>query len=222
VKILVADDHALIREALRHLLAQLAADVTVLEAPDSDTTRTLATLHPDLDLLLLDLNLPGVGGLSLLTELRRDQPALPIVVLSALEDCGTVRDALARGAMGFIPKSSSNDVMLAALRLVLGGGRYIPIEALPGEGVATPAPKSLEELDLTERQLQVLRLIAQGKSNKHICRELNLAEATVKIHVTAILRALKVASRAQAIVAVNRLGLTLDSLGGAPLPPVKH
>jgi DNA-binding NarL/FixJ family response regulator len=86
---------------------------------------------------------------------------------------------------------------------------------LPGEGTTTPAPKSLAELGLTERQLQVLALIAQGKSNKHICRELGLAEATVKIHVTAVLRALKVNSRAQAIVAVNRLGLPVDSLGGA-------
>jgi DNA-binding NarL/FixJ family response regulator len=215
VKILVADDHALIREALRHLLAQLDADVIVFEAPDCDTTRALAAQCPDTDLLLLDLNLPGVGGLALLGELRRDHPTLPIVVLSALEDSVTVRDALARGAMGFIPKSSSNDVMLGALRLVLGGGRYIPIEALPGEGTTTPAPKSLAELGLTERQLQVLALIAQGKSNKHICRELGLAEATVKIHVTAVLRALKVNSRAQAIVAVNRLGLPVDSLGGA-------
>lgn len=222
MKILVADDHALIREALQHLLAQLNANVVVLEAPDCDTTRALAAQHPDLDLLLLDLNLPGVGGLALLGELRRDQPALPIVVLSALEDSATVREALARGAMGFVPKSSSNDVMLGALRLVLGGGRYIPIEALPGDGTAAPAPKSLAELGLTERQLQVLALVAQGKSNKHICRELGLAEATVKIHVTAVLRALKVASRAQAIVAVNRLGLSLGSPGGAPLPPAKY
>lgn len=220
MKILVADDHALIREALRHVLTQLASGVNVLEAPDCNGTRHVVSEHADLDLLLLDLNLPGIGGLALLPELRRAYPALPVVVLSALEDPGTVREALACGAMGFIPKSSSNEVMLSALNLVLAGGRYLPPEALTdSSGAVTAAPASAADVVLTERQREVLALMAQGKSNKQICRELNLAEATVKIHVTAVLRALKVTSRAQAIVAVNRLGLALD-LSRSPAP--KH
>lgn len=218
MKILVADDHALIREALRHVLTQLASGVDVLEAPDCEGARRAVAEHSDLDLLLLDLNLPGVGGLALLPELRRDYPALPVVVLSALEDPVTVREALACGAMGFIPKSSSNEVMLSALHLVLAGGRYLPPEALTNSADAV-APISAADVVLTERQREVLALMAQGKSNKQICRELNLAEATVKIHVTAILRALKVASRAQAIVAVNRLGLAFDT---SRLPVPKH
>jgi len=212
VKILVADDHPLIREAFRHLLADLAPGVTVFEAGDCETARRLVAEHPDLDLVLLDLRLPGPGGLVTLDVLRHEYPALPVVVVSALDDPGTVRGALARGAMGFIPKSSSNDVMLSALRLVLSGGRYLPPEILSGDGMAPAAPTSMDEVHLTDRQREVLALVVQGKSNKHICRELGLAETTVKIHVTAILRALRVTSRAQAIVAVNHLGLTPETL----------
>lgn len=215
MKILVADDHALIREAFRHLLTELEDGMVVLEAGDCDSACQLIAQHPDLDLVLLDLRLPGAGGLSTLEKLRTEHPTLPVVVVSALEDPGTVRGALARGAMGFIPKSSSNDVMLSALRLVLSGGRYLPPEILSGDGSTPSPPASMDEVHLTDRQREVLALIVQGKSNKHICRELGLAEATVKIHVTAILRALKVTSRAQAIVAINHLGLTSDSLSPA-------
>ncbi len=215
MKILVADDHPLIREAFRHLLGDLYPGLTVLEAGDCDGACGLIEQHPDLDLVLLDLRLPGAGGLATLEKLRNNHPALPVVVVSALEDPATVRGALARGAMGFIPKSSSNDVMMSALRLVLSGGRYLPPEILSGDGATPVPPSSLDEVHLTDRQREVLALMLQGKSNKHICRELGLAEATVKIHVTAILRALKVTSRAQAIVAINHLGLTPDLLSPA-------
>ena len=222
MKILVADDHALIREALRHVLKELDGNVTVLEAGDGDSACRQVNEHVDLDLLLLDLNLPGTDGFATHAELRREHAALPIVILSAQEDATTMRAALDRGAMGFIPKSANNAVMLGALRLVLSGGRYVPPELLTAAlgsalpDVSSSAPKSPAELGLTERQLDVLALMAQGKSNKQICRELGLAEATVKIHVTAILRTLKVASRAQAIVAVNRLGLAFEAPSPSP------
>jgi DNA-binding NarL/FixJ family response regulator len=213
VKILIADDHPLIREAFRHLLTDLAPSVTVFEAGDCETTLKLATQHPDVDLVLLDLRLPGPGGLATLNALRRENPALPVVVVSAIEDPGTVHNVLAHGAMGFIPKSSNNDVVLNALRLVLSGGRYLPADILSGTGnYLTATPVTAATLRLTERQREVLTGMMQGKSNKLISRELGLAEATVKIHVTAVLRALKVTSRAQAIVAVNHLGLTFDAL----------
>jgi len=218
VKILVADDHALIREAFRHLLSGQVSGATVLEAGDCEAAYQLIEQHSDLDLVLLDLRLPGTGGMAMLEKLRADHPTLPIVVVSALEDPGTVRSALARGAMGFIPKSSSNEVMLNALRLVLSGGRYLPPEILSGDGSAAAPPSSIDQVHLTDRQREVLALMVQGKSNKHICRELGLAEATVKIHVTAILRALRVTSRAQAIVAVNQLGL-MSGLASPEAPP---
>lgn len=221
MKILVADDHALIREALWHLLRELGGDTTVIEATNGDDVRRLAATHADLDMALLDLKLPGVNGLDLLAELRNNFPDLPVVVLSALDDTATMRAVLDRGAMGFIPKSSPNQVMLGALRLVFSGGRYLPPELLSAAAasstaVGTTVPETIEDLKLTERQRDVLKLMIQGQSNKQICRELGLAEPTVKIHVTAILRALNVTSRAQAIVAVNRFGLRFEASGRVP------
>lgn len=224
MRILVADDHPLIREALQHVLRELDTGVTVIEAADGESVRRLAAEHSDLDLVLLDLRLPGVSELELFDELRRDYPTLPLVALSALDDPRIVKQVLAEGAMGFIPKSSSHQVMVSALRLVLAGGRYLPPELITGEWASAPGraaslgthvPVSAESLGLTERQRQVLWLMAQGKSNKQICRELGLAEATVKVHVTAVLKALKVTTRTQAVVVINQLGLRLDEPGKA-------
>jgi DNA-binding NarL/FixJ family response regulator len=221
VKILVADDHPLVREALAGVCRELDGGVIVVEAIDGEGVRRMAAEHSDLDLVLLDICLPGVSGLELFDELRRDHPALPLVALSALDDPATVKAVLAGGALGFIPKSSSHQVMVNALRLVLSGGRYLPPELMADEWASAPArPASpgtravpVEALGLTERQQQVLALMAQGKSNKLICRELGLAEPTVKIHVSAVLKALKVKSRTEAVVLINRLGLQLDQPG---------
>lgn len=227
MKILIADDHPLLREALRPVLRELDSGVTAIEAGDAEGVRRLAGEHPDLDLVLLDICLPGVRGLGLFEELRRDYPALPLVALSALDDPATVKAVLAGGALGFIPKSSPHPVMVHALRLVLSGGRYLPPELMPelgGEEWAvrpvpaasplTPGGMPAEALGLTGRQQQVLALLAQGKSNKQICRVLGLAEATVKIHVGAVLKALQVTSRTQAVVAIHRLGLRIEGPGG--------
>ncbi len=224
VRILVADDHPLLREALAQVLRELDSEVTVLEAVDGTAVRRLAAEHSDLDLVLLDICLPDVSGLELFDELRRDYPALPLVALSALDDPRTVKAVLDRGAMGYVPKSSSHPVMVNALRLVLSGGRYLPPELIAdewtsvagrGTSLGSRAAVSVEELGLTERQQQVLALMVQGKSNKLICRDLGLAENTVKIHVTAVLRALKVTSRTEAVVKINRLGLRLEAAGKA-------
>jgi DNA-binding NarL/FixJ family response regulator len=143
---------------------------------------------------------------------------VPVVVLSATEDRDTVLRAINDGAMGFIPKTSRTEVLIAALRLVFSGGVYLPpsVFAAAAHGVAEPRPaasvRSPREAGLTERQAQVLALLVQGKSNKLICRALDLAEGTVKIHVTAILRALNVSNRTEALVAVSRMGLRLDGL----------
>jgi DNA-binding NarL/FixJ family response regulator len=170
--------------------------------------------------VLLDLTLPGKHGFELLCELRHDFPQLPVVVLSATEDRDTVMRAINDGAMGFIPKTSRTEVLIAALRLVFSGGVYLPPSAFSMQSgpmtaesrLPAPATRSPREVGLTERQAQVLALLVQGKSNKLICRALDLAEGTVKIHVTAILRALNVSNRTEAVVAVSRLGLKLDSL----------
>jgi DNA-binding NarL/FixJ family response regulator len=171
--------------------------------------------EPDLDLVLLDLALPGIHGLSVLQSLRAKHPAISVVVISASSDRENVTRALDHGALGFIPKSSSNEVLASALKLVLAGGIYVPPEVLGRRGAELVSPsiaaghRTPAEIGLTERQAQILALIMKGKSNKLICRELDIAESTVKNQVTAIMKALNVTSRTQAVLAVNELGLNL-------------
>jgi len=222
VKILVVDDHPLILEALQHVLQQLDGEVEVLAAQCAQSGRELVAENADASLLLLDLQLPGAVGMSLLTELRQSFPTVPVVVLSGSDRREDVLQAIDLGAMGFIPKSASNRVMLQALRLILSGGVYLPPEVFTSRDLTAPGtPQQRErstsavrprDFGLTERQSQVFALVLQGKSNKVICRELGLAEGTVKIHVAAILRALNVNSRTQAVIEASRLGLQLDGV----------
>jgi DNA-binding NarL/FixJ family response regulator len=217
MKLLVVDDHTLIREAVRHVMLALAEAVMVFTAADCDEGFAIAAREGELELLLLDFNLRGhLTGVAAIKAWRQTHPALPVVVLSSAEDQNTVLAAMSAGAAGFIPKASSNAVMLQALRLVLAGGKYLPPEVL-ARASAAPAPMaeatSVESLGLSPRQLDVLRLIARGMPNKIICSELGLAERTVKAHVTEVLRALGVSSRTQAALAAARLGL-----GAAPGP----
>jgi DNA-binding NarL/FixJ family response regulator len=211
MKILVVDDHALIREALRAVLKELMYDATVLEATDCGQALQLIETHPDLHLILLDLNLPDRDGFTLLTDLRRQYAAISIVVLSASNEREIVLKALNHGALGFIPKSTPHEIMVNALRLVFSGGIYVPPEALVAAAVTPPQiarpTATLADIGLTERQVEVLALIMQGKSNKVISRTLNCAEPTVKHHVTAILKALNVTTRTEAVIAVGVLGL---------------
>jgi DNA-binding NarL/FixJ family response regulator len=222
MEVLIVDDHALIRDALRRVLEQLGREVTVFEAGDCDRAFALIEAQPELELVLLDLNLPGMHGLAALGELRTRYPAVSVVVISAAEDRASVTQALDHGAMGYIPKSSSNEVLASALRLVLSGGIYIPPAILgAAEPVLQPGGAKLRpsDLGLTERQSQILTLLMQGKSNKLICRELDLAESTVKNHVTHVLKTLSVTSRTQAVIAAARIGLVLDPVGPAKAQP---
>ena len=216
MKILVVDDHVLIREAMRGVLRELKGEATViLEASDSRQAMCQIEQNPDVELVLLDLGLPDRDGLEMLSELRNRYPTISVVVLSAKQDRDTVMTALDLGALGFIPKSGQRDVMLSAFNLIFSGGVYIPPEILnrrePAAARAAPAPAkagaSAADLGLTERQMEVLALMMQGKSNKAICRVLDLAEPTVKIYVSAILKALKVANRTEAVIAATALGL---------------
>jgi DNA-binding NarL/FixJ family response regulator len=217
MKFLVVDDHALIRDAMRGVLKELQSDATLLEAASSAQAMDLIRQHPDLALILLDLQLPDRDGIEALKELREQYPAISVVMLSAFNDRDNVVRALDNGALGFIPKTNSREVLLGALRLILAGGTYIPPEVLtvgPAGGAAskdTAATKrpSPAELGLTERQVDVLALMMEGKSNKLICRALDLAEPTVKNHVSAILKALGVANRTEAVLAVAALGWEL-------------
>jgi DNA-binding NarL/FixJ family response regulator len=220
VEILIVDDHVLIREALRGVLKEVKGDATVLEASSCGKAMQVIAEHPDLDLILLDLNLPDREGFSVLTELGERYPAISVVVLSAQQDRDSVVRALDLGALGFITKSGHLEVMVKALELVFAGGKYIPPEILAHDQPLARQPDEKQpaanrpsvspaDLGLTDRQVDVLSLMMQGKSNKAICRILNLAEPTVKNHVTAILKALKVSNRTEAVIRVGELGWKL-------------
>jgi DNA-binding NarL/FixJ family response regulator len=209
VKILVVDDHPLIQQALAHALPHLHARLDVLAAVDRDETLTALARHPDCALVLLDLTLPGAHGLDLLAQLRRDYPRVPIVVLSATHDRATVGSAMAAGAQGYIAKTSTPDELLDAVRTVLAGGCSVTTDI--AAAAASIAGLPVGTLGLTHRQADVLRLLIQGKPNKLICRDLRLSEGTVKVHVSAILKALNVRSRAQAIAELSRRGVAIDA-----------
>ena len=229
MKFLVVDDHALIRDAMCSVLASLRADAQVLQAADGAQALAMLAAHPDMDLVLLDLDMPDRDGLSVLDDMVVRHPAVGVVMLSGSQDSETIQQALQQGAQGFIPKAETRDVLTRALELVLAGGVYVPKAALgarpqaratsaglPPAQPAAPAPAPWSGLGLTDRQLHVLALLMQGRNNKLICRALGLAEPTVKNHVSALLRALGVSSRTEAVLEVTRRGWALPQ---PPLPP---
>jgi len=216
MNILVVDDHFLIRDALRDWLTKLNSEATILEAANGHQAIELISEHTELQLVLLELDLPDRDGFSVLSELRKRHPTVSVVVLSARQDPESVARALDLGALGFIPKSERQEVLLSAIELVFAGGTYIPSQFLLGEAHSSSRPdapfadgmrpRKPADFGLTDRQLAVLELMMKGKSNKAICRELKRAEPTVKNHVTAILKALKVMNRTEAVIVVSSLG----------------
>lgn len=200
-RVLIADDHPLFRDAIKDVIGRLFLshgwDFTCLEATQSSEVTEAAEQDEDLDLILLDLSMPGACGLSTLVTLRSRAPSIPVVIISSVDDPATMRQAIACGAAGFIPKSSSKDQIATALQVVFAGGVYLPQDIRiepPRAGAEPRGPNAL-----TARQLAVLDLLARGLSNKHIARDLDISDMTVKAHVTAILRKLGVSSRSQAI-----------------------
>lgn len=210
-KILVADDHALIRDGLRTQLNNLESGVSVIEAHDWNQTFAALAAHKDFDLALVDLKMPGHNGHAALAEILQANPGLPIVVLSASDDLDDMRSALRSGAMGYLTKSEAPEVMRNAVRLVLEGGMYVPPAlAMSQLGIKT-VKQERAAIDLTDRQRAVLRLIVEGKSNKEIAQLMSLAPTTVKVHLAAVLRALNVENRTQAAIVAERLGLHHDA-----------
>ena len=213
MKILIADDHQLVVEAVKGKLVKVADEVDFVTAL---TLSDLLAVDTDAcDLALIDIGMPGAEGLQHIAQLRERSPSLPIIVLSGTADVGLMRESLDLGALGFIPKAYSSDVMLSAVRLVLAGGVYVPPALLsPSQGVAPTLghgaiglPLSMDAVrqSLTARQIEVLGLLSQGKPNKLIGRDLGISEGTVKIHLAAIFRALNVRNRTEAVVVAQRL-----------------
>ncbi len=213
MKILVVDDHSLITDALSVLFLDLDPAAEVLTTRTAEGGMELLEKNPDLDLVVLDLGMPGVSGTSLLESMVAHSPEMKILVLSGQQDPRNVMRVLQLGAAGFVPKSMASDTLLAAVKFVLSGGVYIPADLLEEVNrvamIGTPErPREVgaTRVELTERQEQVLHLLARGAPIKIICRELGLSEGTVKTHVTAIYRAFNASNRTEALLAARRHG----------------
>lgn len=210
MKLLIVDDHAIVREGVAAMLRQAGPDTVVLQAADGAEGVHLAEAHPDLDAVFLDLQMPGADGMSAVPEFGRCRPDLPVIVLSSSEDPEDVRRALALGALGYVPKSALPQTLLSALRLVLAGDIYVPplmLDASARGGPTAPAAETGRQGAITDRQLEVLRLLSDGLSNKEIGRALSLSDKTVKAHITVIFKALDVVNRTQAASAARRAAL---------------
>lgn len=220
MQVLVVDDHPLIRTGVAAMLSRHDGDCTVTESPDCQSAiAMLAGGKFTPDLILLDLNLPDCSGLAALEAIREACPNAPVVVLSGEDGKETILDALNLGAMGFIPKTMNPELVWSALGLVLAGGVYVPPQAVTDRGEAPPyriEPSSskktsaLASLGLTERQIDTLRMLVRGLPNKTIARNLGISEATVKVYVSAALRAMNVTSRTQAVIWLSQNGVCFE------------
>ncbi|MBS98483.1 MAG: DNA-binding response regulator [Oceanospirillaceae bacterium] len=210
-RILIADDHPLFREAITNVIQTGFPGSETIETEDLETALKLATEDDELDLVLLDLNMPGMHGLNGLISLRNEAPTVPVVIVSAEDDKQIVLQAITCGAVGFISKSSPRPQMTEALQQILNGNVYLPSDIIRSETSDNRRHRRMNDPQippellnsLTRRQLLVLERMAQGESNKQIAYNLNIAETTVKAHVSAILRKLGVHNRVQAILSAS-------------------
>lgn len=210
MKVLVADDHPLFRDALKRAVERILPQATLLECDSVAALQRLLEKHGDADLLLLDLHMPGASGFSGLVHVRAHHLSLPVIIISGNEDPGVIQRAIAHGASAYIPKSASTERMAEAIAAVLDGDLWLPDDLLQ----SVPAALSLDEsdiarrlADLTPHQFRVMMMLADGLLNKQIAYELGISEATVKAHMTAILKKLGVSNRTQAVVAAARLAI---------------
>ena len=214
-KFVIADDHPLFRGALKQAIAGLADDIAILEAGDFQTTKQLIGSNEDVDLVMLDLTMPGASGLSGLISLRGVHADVPVVVVSAHDDTETIRRALELGASGFISKSASMEQIRSAVKTVLDGGIASPSDVELGVERDPEIKDLIHRLQsLTPQQTRVLGMLAAGLLNKQIAYELSVSEATIKAHVSAVLQKLGVDSRTQAVILLSKIGSDPLPTGG--------
>ena len=219
IKVLLVDDHALFRDGMRYVLQQLADEVEILDTGNFNEALKLAQENADIDIALLDLNMPDSEGVPSLQHFHQRFPDVPLVIVSGSDQRDDIENVMNLGAMGFISKMSASKVMLSALRIVLDGGVYVPPQLLQqavaklevGQALSDKRSQRASKYGLTPRQSQVLKMMGDGFSNKDISKQLDLAEGTVKIHVAAIYQALHVGTRLDAVSAVRRFGFITDS-----------
>lgn len=213
-EVLIADDHPLFRDALKRAVAQALPDAALFDADSVPALLAQVEAHPRAELLLLDLQMPGARGFSALAHLRGQHPGLPVIMVSAHEEAAVAQRALAHGASAFIPKSSAVDDIVAAIRSVLDGDVWLPAQfGVPHDELkADEASAASRIAELTPQQFRVLGMIAEGQLNKQIAYELSVSEATVKAHMTAIMRKLGCHNRTQVALAASHLLLDRSAL----------
>ena len=212
--VIVADDHPLFRSAIKEALQESQGDTTFLEANSFETLQELVDANQDVDLVLLDLHMPGVSGFAGLVFLRKRYPSVPVVIISANEDPQVIKRALDHGAAGFIPKSSNIKTITSAINDILMGEIWAPVSMqanLPGNNVSELAMAE-RMTRLTPQQFKVLMMVSQGLLNKQIAYDMGISEATVKAHVTAIMNKLGVSNRTQAVLAAGKLDVLSPDL----------
>jgi DNA-binding NarL/FixJ family response regulator len=213
MKILIADDHALFREGLHYTLETLVENVEIMEAQNGTEAIQIVRNFPDLDLVLMDLDMPGINGFEGLLALRKSYPELPVVIVTASEYEQDMIRIMKSGAAGYIPKSHTSQEMLNAIRQILNGDIYVPVLGASSgtfhirQSSGLGSIQRADQYELTPRQREVLKLMCDGLSNKAIANKLGMAEGTVKIHVTAILKSLNATNRTQAVITARETGL---------------
>ncbi len=215
MKVLLIDDHELFRDGMRYVLDKLGDGIQIFDSCSYEDALPVIQNNPDLDLILLDLGLPGLSDIDALKAIRTEAPSTPVVILSSNSDGKKVQDILELGAQGYIPKSTNSKILLNSLKLVLAGGIYIPPEILAR--IKESADETVNEqpeipnVQLTPRQLEVLGKLTRGYSNKEISLDLGMAEATVRVHIAAILKALNVSNRTKAAhIALQKGWVTME------------
>ncbi|WP_298725816.1 response regulator transcription factor [uncultured Ferrovibrio sp.] len=205
--IIIADDHPLVREALGQALRQAMNGVVIVGAANLDEARAALDEHDSVDLLILDLDMPGMDGFVGLASVRASYPAVPVAIVSSTREPAVMRRAIEFGAAAFVPKSAALETIASALQSVLDGEVWLPPEMMGDDESSVPDDFARRVSELTPQQLRVLTLLSQGKLNKQIAHELSVGEATVKAHVTAILKKLGVRSRTQAVIAARHFSI---------------
>lgn len=215
MKILLADDHTLFREGMHYVLSKLGEQVSIIDADSFSIAMDMAWKNPDLDLALLDLQMPGSDGAISIKLFHARYPDVPIVVISGTDERNDIIGAMSNGAMGFISKASSSKDMVLALRMVLDGGTYLPpqmLQAVSAENeLGDGRSWRTNKVGLTARQMEVLQHLGQGLPNKDIAEAIKLAEGTVKIHIAGIFHALRVNNRIEAVRVARNMGLLADA-----------
>ncbi len=208
MKVLITDEQSLFRDGLSLRLKQINQDINILQSANLIEMQKLLSKEPDIDILILDIDLAELSATEVINKIKTTAPNTKIVAISASEDTRNIRKILSNGVKGYIPKKSDSNILSGALKLILDGGTYIPLAMLENN---IDYNKNIQQhslkKNLTNRQSQVLDLIAQGKSNKQIAYDMGVSEATVKLHINALLRSLKVNNRTQAVITAQKLGL---------------